>query len=115
MGRLQIARVTHEVNKAYCESLGDYSQPPWDEAPPWQKKSALHGVNLHLDSEVEPQASHEAWLAEKVADGWVYGSEKNPELKTHPCMVPFEELPREQQAKNYIFRAVVLALKPYLG
>ena len=28
-----IARVAHELNKAYCESMGDHSQPDWDNAP----------------------------------------------------------------------------------
>ena len=41
----------------------------------------------------------------------MYGEEKDPERKVHPCMVPFNELPREQQAKDFIFRAVVHALK----
>jgi hypothetical protein len=54
------------------------------------------------------QATHESWLREKVADGWVYGPTKDPARKQHPCLVPFAELPREQQAKDYLFRAVVL-------
>lgn len=28
----QIARVCHEVNRAYCESMGDTSQVPWEDA-----------------------------------------------------------------------------------
>lgn len=28
-----VAQVCHEVNKAYCESIGDNSQPEWDTAP----------------------------------------------------------------------------------
>ena len=50
-------------------------------------------------------------MAQKIEDGWTYGPEKNPDLKQHPCLVPFHELPREQQAKDYIFRAVVRVLK----
>lgn len=110
--QIEIARVCHEVNRAYCQALGDNSQPTWENAPQWQVDSALIGVNLHLNNpDAGPQASHDSWLAEKVAHGWVYGEEKDPELKTHPCILPFDKLPREQQAKDYIFRAVVLALK----
>lgn len=36
----EVARVVHELNKAYCESIGDNSQPDWDNAPEWQKSSA---------------------------------------------------------------------------
>lgn len=59
-----------------------------------------------------PQASHESWMDQKIADGWIYGKVKNQNLvrPTHPCIVPFDQLPREQQAKDYIFRAVVHAL-----
>ncbi len=39
----QIARVCHEVNKAYCEALGDNSQPTWEDAPEWQRSSARMG------------------------------------------------------------------------
>lgn len=37
----QIAKVCHEANKAYCETLGDYSQPEWEAAPAWQKDLLL--------------------------------------------------------------------------
>jgi hypothetical protein len=108
----QIARVCHEVNRAYCESLGDMSQPVWEGAPQWQKDSAMLGVKLHSENNVGPQASHESWMAQKVAEGWVYGPVKDPEAKTHHCIVPFELLPQAQQAKDFIFRAVVHALRP---
>lgn len=106
-----IARVCHEVNKAYCEALGDNSQPTWEDAPAWQRESARMGVDLHLMGNFGPEASHISWMNQKLEDGWTYGPVKDPEAKQHPCMVPFDQLPREQQAKDYIFRAVVHALK----
>jgi hypothetical protein len=111
MNMIKIAKVAHEVNKAYCESLGDFSQLSWDKAPDWQKKSALMGVDLHISGDFGPEASHISWMKQKVEDGLVYGPEKNPDLKQHPCIVPFNQLPKEQQAKDFIFRAVVQALK----
>lgn len=113
MDRERIAAVAHEVNRAYCAALGDTSQPPWEDAPEWQRVSARKGVDLHVDNpEAGPEASHKSWMAEKIATGWVYGEKKNPEAKppTHPCIVPFSKLPKEQQAKDFIFRAVVHAL-----
>ena len=44
----------------------------------------------------------------------MYGPVKDLDAKQHPCMVPFEQLPVEQQAKDYIFRAVVHALRGQL-
>ena len=108
----QIARVCHEVNRAYCQALGDNSQPTWEDAPQWQRDSALLGVQLHLtDPDASAAASHESWMAQKIAEGWVWGPNKNPELKQHYCIVPFELLPVAQQAKDFIFRGVVHALR----
>ena len=115
MNMEQIARVAHEVNRAYCQALGDNSQSKWEDAPAWQRRSARMGVDLHLRGDFGPEASHISWMKEKVDDGWVYGTEKNADKKTHPCIVPFGELPVQQQAKDYIFRAVVHALRAYLA
>lgn len=107
----EIARIAHELNRAYCLALGDLSQLPWDEAPEWQRESAFAGVMLHLSNpDAGPEASHEAWAACKVAKGWQYGPAKDVEAKTHPCLVPFAELPVAQQAKDFLFRAIVHAL-----
>lgn len=111
MDTTDIAAIAHEVNRAYCEGLGDTSQPAWADAPDLQKESALMGVRLHLSGDYGPEASHESWVKQKLADGWKYGPVKNPDIKEHPCIVQFNELPREQQVKDFLFRGVVHACK----
>lgn len=106
-----IARIAHEVNRAYCQALGDNSQPAWEDAPEWQRASARMGVDLHLSGDFGPEASHISWSNQKLAEGWKYGPVKDPENKEHPCLVPFADLPREQQAKDFLFRGVVHAFK----
>ena len=107
-----IARVCHEANRAYCQALGDHSQPSWEDAPEWQRNSAVSGVKLHvINPDAGPQASHESWLRQKASEGWRYGPAKNADKKEHPCFVPYDDLPVEQKAKDYIFRAIVLALR----
>jgi RyR domain len=107
----QIARVAHEVNRAYCQALGDTSQPPWEIAPEWQRVSAISGVVFHsANPDASPVDSHNAWLKEKAADGWNYGPVKDDVKKEHPCFVPYANLPTEQKAKDYLFRAVVQEL-----
>lgn len=107
----QIAEICHEANRQYCQALGDDSQKGWRYAPKWQKESTINGVQFHLNNPTAgPQASHENWLAEKEADGWVFGEEKDAKAKTHPCCVPFAELPQAQQAKDVLFRGTVHAL-----
>lgn len=103
-----IARIAHEINRAYCEALGDHTQLSWEDAPDWQRSSAMDGVAYHLQNTgVTPEQSHENWLMRKWTEGWVYGPVKDAEKKTHPCCVPYEQLPKSQQVKDYLFRAVV--------
>ena len=106
-----IAQVCHEANRAWCAANGDHSQPLWERAPDWQRDSAIEGVRFLIANPSAPvSATHESWMDQKRRDGWVYGETKDPEAKTHPCMVPFEELPEHQQAKDRLFQAVVRAL-----
>lgn len=107
----RIAKACHQVNKAYCEALGDNNHVDWDEAPEWQRESVRMGVDLNLCVDFGVEASHASWMRNKLDDGWVYGAVKDPEKKEHPCLVPFDQLPVDQQAKDFIFRAVVHALK----
>lgn len=111
----EIAKVCHEVNRDYCKALGDFTQVPWEEAPEWQKESATLGVNMHINNpDAGPEQSHESWMKEKVEAGWQFGPEKNEVQKTHPCLVPFHDLPAEQKAKDFIFRSIVHQMKKFL-
>jgi len=106
-----IAKVCHEANRAYCQGIGDDSQPSWEDAPEWQRKSAVEGVKFNLANPDAPaSASHDSWLAVKEADGWKYGPVKDADKKEHPCYVPYEQLPAEQQKKDALFKAIVAAL-----
>lgn len=112
----QIARVCHELNRTYCQQIDDQSQLPWDEAPEWQRTSAVNGVQFHLANPgAGPAASHESWLKEKTEQGWAFGSTKDVERKLHPCFVPYDQLPQEQKVKDTLFLSVVHALAPLLG
>ncbi len=61
------------------------------------------------------QEQHEAWLIEKDRTGWKYGAVKDPVLKTHPCMVPYDELPEAQRKKDHLNLATIRAIAAVLG
>lgn len=105
----KIAHVCHEANRALQITGGEADvSPHFMEAPEWQVQSALEGVLAALDGQT-PEQLHESWSQMKLRDGWVYGAAKDPDAKTHPCLVEYEELPYEQRIKDYVFQAIVHA------
>ena len=111
MNNQDIARVCHEANAALCAAFGDNSQVVWDKAEDWQRKSAISGVEFALANPTStPEDQHNEWCESKRKDGWVYGEVKDAAKKTHPCLVPYSDLPAFQKAKDHVFRAVVNAL-----
>lgn len=112
----KIAKACHEANRTYCVCIGDRSQKPWEEAAENIKASAKAGVLNHLmNPGMTPEQSHKAWSDFKIKDGWVYGEVKSEEHKTHPCLVPYETLPLEQQIKDHLFARMVVSAKELLG
>ena len=111
----EIAQVAYEANRAYCQTIGDYSQDPWTYCEQWQRDTVMNGVRA-IDRGIvtKPEQSHENWLEHKEEKGWSYGPEKNSNKAlgalTHPCMVPFNELPHEQKMKDHLFFAIVTTL-----
>ena len=106
-----IAKICHEANRNYCQSIGDFSQLPWEEAPSWQRESAINGVSAIITGIVtSPGDSHDSWLKEKREQGWKFGPVKDSERKEHPCFVEYEDLPLIQQKKDELFFTIVCAL-----
>lgn len=55
---------------------------------------------VELDELVEKMAKnvHEVWAQSRISQGWVYGPDRSDALKTHPCLVPYEDLPEVEKA-----------------
>lgn len=106
-----IAKVCHEANRAYCQSIGDFTIPPWDTAPHWQQAGSIHGVEYRMNNPyATPEDIHRMWMDEKLATGWKHGPEKCPVTKRHPSLVPWEKLPEKERRKDVLFSNIVAAL-----
>lgn len=61
-------------------------------------------TDVVLPDELEPLIEkiaknvHDVWAQNRIADGWVYGSQRNDSFKHHPCLVPYEELSEEEKS-----------------
>lgn len=66
---------------------------------------------IELGKLIEQMAKnvHEVWAESRISQGWVYGEQRDDEKKTHPCLVPYEELPEEE--KEYDRNTAISTLK----
>lgn len=109
-----VARIAHEANRAYCLTLGDLSHRAWNNTDDLTKQCTIRGVQFfRRNPGADASALHNNWMRDKAAQGYRYGPVKCPRALTHPCMVPFEQLPADQQFKDHLFAQIVRLASPY--
>jgi hypothetical protein len=54
-----------------------------------------------------PEEAHDSWWQKYLDMGWRYGPERDPVEKTHPDMVPYDDLPKDERDKDEVFLALV--------
>lgn len=102
------AQINHEIIIEMQKMIGDPVVPSWDDAPEWMKQSTRDGLSNHATS---AEHNHALWMTDRVNDGWVYGETKDEEAKTHPCLIPYAEVPIEQRLKD----VSMLVLKRFIS
>ena len=57
----------------------------------------INGVILSPElqqlSERLAENTHDRWAAQRIAQGWTYGPQRDDAKKQHPCLVPYADLP----------------------
>jgi DNA-binding transcriptional MerR regulator len=111
-----IASVIHDANRRLQIVQGDPRPSPlWDDAPDYQVRESTESVVQALaDPDRTPEQNHQGWYDRLVADGWTLGP-KDAAAKTHPDLLPFDQLPEHEQQKDRLFIAIVRALTPLGG
>ena len=83
------------------------------------KPENLDGIQLsdELNGLVEAMAKnvHDVWAQSRIEQGWTYGPERNDQLKYHPCLVAYEELPDVEKAYDRDTAVGTLKLIQKLG
>jgi hypothetical protein len=105
----KIAKVSHEAHRAWGEVNGDTSNVPWEAADEPERTFAIEAVKEALEG-AGPREVHESWRNLKLATGWTYGPTKDPQAKTSPHLVPYEQLPDVKKRDNVLLTAVAKAL-----
>ncbi len=96
-------KAAYENHRIFCEALGDLSHPSWDKLPDDLKSVARHATIGIATHDYNAERSHEAWVAIKKSQGWMFGQKKDEKAKTHPCLVEWRDLAFEQQAKDELW------------
>ncbi len=81
-------------------------------------KKGYKSLTLHLsDEEIETMAKveHMRWSWDKRLTGWIHGSVKDTANKTHPGLVPFEELTGPEKEKDRELVRLIPALLKDIG
>ena len=78
---------------------------PWEQRDQAFRRNMIRAVakQCGYGKLSSPEALHDAWVVAYKKMGWKYGSERNVKLKTHPDMVPFDELTKLEQEKDWVF------------
>ncbi len=106
----EIGRVIFAANVTVRDMLGEAVGPMSQD----DLQSIVAGVEQIIKKpKTTPAQSHAGWLKRKLDAGWVYGDFKCDKAKTHPCIMPYDDLPKEQKAKDELFCAIVRALLPF--
>jgi hypothetical protein len=121
----EIARATHEMyaNEAASKNADGPTPPSWAQLTQAERKQnrlkADHwSVRLRssrceiseqtvpvlefAEGETELQAlmEHNRYVDQKISDGWRYGEDRSIAAKTNPFLLPWDELPEEQRARE---------------
>lgn len=83
--------VRKTINNNNNMNNNQYIPNPIDTADDELSEDLLQLVELLAEN------THDNWAAGRIAEGWTYGPVRNDELKQHPCLVPYNELPDNEK------------------
>lgn len=108
------ARVGHSVMQAVNDSFNLPKLPQWELCYPWYKAKIIASVEEVLYNARSCRNMHTRWVRRMLARGWVLG-EHSRELKQHPHLMEFNDLPVEVKMRAKQFRAAIMPFRKETG
>ena len=108
----RISRQCHEANALILCTFEHQEYIPWESISQDLKDNTTNSIYeairwMHSGNILTPAAIHNFWMDHKKSQGWKYGSTKCAVHKTHPLLVPYEELSPVDQFKDINFINII--------
>lgn len=117
--------MTEDISKWIYEATrkeAEWSQrpivpEPWGERDIKFRDQFVSIIDKYLDLKVlpTPEEAHDSWMQSYFNMGWTYGEKRDTTLKTHPDLLPFDDLSQAERDKDAIFLAFVWLAKKMNG
>lgn len=106
-----VARTAYIANNLLRKALGETPNLSWDSISGSQRDGYTKAVIALMNNpSTTAEQQHQKWYDARTSEGWVYGPVKDSVLKTHPNLVSYNSLPKEQHIKDEMFRSIVLSI-----
>ena len=81
---------------------------PWDEREEPFKKQFREVIERQCSDarSRSPEELHGGWMQAYIEMGWTYGETYDRDAKTHPDLVPYADLQKQEQDKDAVFIAL---------
>ena len=64
---------------------------------PLDTSSVTLPPELEALTEYLAENAHDLWAAQRMADGWQYGAQRDDAAKLHPDLLPYADLPESEK------------------
>lgn len=112
--------IDNMVFKKAWKSSGNYMVSASDNANGYNPQP-ISVEDIDLDSNLEDlteaiaENAHDIWARARMDEGWIYGPVRNDELKQHPDLVPYSQLPDSEKEYDRLMAMNTLRLVRRLG
>ena len=109
-----VARIVHNAQRDLGLWLDDpYPPAPYDALPGELRLGAQSLVRLIMQG-YSADYVQDMWIIAMTEKGWSYAEAKDPNVKTHPCMVSFKDLPGWEKRKVRLAFDIVEGFARYM-
>ena len=114
----EIARAIYEATRIEANwSKRSIVPEKWEDRDEKFRTQFVEIIDKYLKTDKLPTPSdaHDSWMKSYFDMGWKYGEVRDVDKKTHPDLLPFDELSQDERDKDAIFLAFVWVIKEALS